>query len=103
MPLMSLVKPGHFLLIAGEDGRAWCDAARGVAKDFGLPLDAVTIGHIDGDYRDPRLAWVRQREISAQGAVLVRPDRVVAWRNMGAAKNSTADLAAALSQILGRA
>ncbi len=102
-PLMSLVKAGHFLLIAGEDGRAWCDAAKGVAKDFGVPLDAVTIGHIEGNYRDPRSAWVRQREISAQGAVLVRPDRVVAWRSMGAAKNPTAAFATALSKILGRA
>jgi 2,4-dichlorophenol 6-monooxygenase len=102
-PLMSLVEPGHFLLIAGEHGRAWCDAATGVAKDLGIPLDAVTIAHIDGDYRDPRSAWVRQREISAQGAVLVRPDRVVAWRSMGAAKNPTAALATALSKILGRA
>jgi 2,4-dichlorophenol 6-monooxygenase len=102
-PLMTLVKPGHFLLIAGEDGRAWCEAAKGIAKDFAVPLDAITIGHFDGDYRDPRSAWVRQREISAQGAVLVRPDRVVAWRSMGATKNPTAALAAALSKILGRA
>ena len=102
-PLMSLVKPGHFLLIAGEDSRAWCDAAQGVAKDLGIPLDAVTIGHVEGDYRDPRSAWVRQREISTQGAVLVRPDRVVAWRSIAAAKNPTAELATALSKILGRA
>ena len=102
-PLMNLVKPGHFLLIAGEDGRAWCDAAKAVAKDLGIPLDAVTIGHIEGDYRDPRSAWIRQREISAQGAVLVRPDRVVAWRSMGAAKSPTAELAGALSKVLGRA
>lgn len=102
-PLMSLVKPGHFLLIAGEDGRAWCDAAKGVAKDLGIPLGAVTIGHIEGDYRDPRSAWIRQREISAQGAVLIRPDRVVAWRSKGAAKSPTAELAGALSKILDRA
>lgn len=101
-PLMSLVKPGHFLLIAGEDGGAWCDAAKGVAKDLGISLDAVTIGHIEGDYRDHRSAWVRQREFSAQGAVLVRPDRVVAWRSMGAVQNPTAELATALSKILGR-
>ncbi len=101
-PLMSLLRTGHFLLIAGEDGQAWCDAAKGVAKDLKIPLDAIRIGHIDGDYRDPRSAWVRQREISAQGAVLVRPDRVVAWRSMGAAKSPTADLATALSKILGR-
>ena len=102
LPLMNLVRTGHFLLIAGEAGQAWCDAAKGVAKDLKIPLDAIRIGHIDGDYRDPRCAWIRQREISDKGAVLVRPDRVVAWRSMGAAKNPTADLATALSKILGR-
>lgn len=101
--LMNLVRPGHFLLIAGEDGGAWCDAAKGVAKDLKVPLDAIRIGHIEGDYRDPRCAWIRQREISAKGAILVRPDRVIAWRSMDAVANPTADLAAALSKVLGHA
>lgn len=102
-PLMDLVAPGHFLLVAGEEGQAWCDAAKGVAKDLGVPLDAVRIGHIEGDYRDPRCAWLRQRQISGNGAVLVRPDRVVAWRSFGAASNPTAVLAKTLLAILGRA
>lgn len=51
----------------------------------------------------PGIQSLLQRDISAQGAVLVRPDRVIAWRSMGAANTPTAVLTAALSQIVGRA
>ncbi|MBV8977168.1 MAG: FAD-dependent monooxygenase [Alphaproteobacteria bacterium] len=101
-PLMDLVSPGHFLLIAGENGEQWCDAAKSVAKDLDVPLEAVRIGHIEGDYRDPRCAWLRQRGISDQGAVLVRPDRVVAWRSLEAVSNATSVLESVLLKILGR-
>ena len=68
----------------------------------GLPLDAVRIGHVDGDLFDPRCTWLRHREIGADGAILVRPDRFVAWRSLGAAEDPAAELAAALGQILAR-
>jgi 2,4-dichlorophenol 6-monooxygenase len=102
LPLMALVRPGHFLLIAGEEGTAWCDAAVAAASDFGIALDAVRIGHIDGDYRDPESAWARYRQISKQGAMLVRPDRFIAWRNLGVSPSPGRELATALSQILAR-
>jgi 2,4-dichlorophenol 6-monooxygenase len=101
-PIKDLVAPGRFLLIAGEDGQAWCDAARGLAADLQLPLDAVRIGHVDGDLFDPRCEWLRRREIAGDGAVLVRPDRFIAWRGATAAEDPRAELASALGQILGR-
>jgi 2,4-dichlorophenol 6-monooxygenase len=101
-PLMDLVAPGRFLLIAGEGGAAWCEAAERLAEAGELPLDAIRIGHVEGEWRDPRSAWLRQREISAQGAVLVRPDRVVAWRSLGAAADPAAVLGSALAQVLAR-
>jgi 2,4-dichlorophenol 6-monooxygenase len=101
-PLMDLVAPGRFLVIAGERGSAWCEAAERLAKERALPLDAVRIGHVEGEWRDPRSAWLRQREISAQGAVLVRPDRVVAWRSLDASADPAAALERALAQVLGR-
>ncbi len=79
--IKDLVVPGRFLLIAGEDGEAWCEAAQELAADTGVPLDAVRIGHLDGDLYDPRCAWTRQRQITADGAVLVRPDRHIGWRS----------------------
>ena len=100
-PMKNLVAPGRFLLIAGEDGAAWCQAAKEMAS-AGLPLDAVRIGHLDGDLYDPRCAWVRHRQIASDGAVLVRPDRFIAWRHATAADDPRATLARALSQILAR-
>jgi 2,4-dichlorophenol 6-monooxygenase len=101
-PVKDLVTPGRFLLIAGEDGHAWCQAARQLAAETGLPLDALRIGHLDGDYYDPRCAWQRHRQIASDGAVLVRPDRFIAWRCPAGASDPRAVLAAALSQILAR-
>ena len=43
-PVKDLVAPGRFLLIAGERGGAWCEAARRVASEAGVPLDAVLPG-----------------------------------------------------------
>ena len=93
---------GRFLLIAGEDGQAWCEAARQLAAEAGLPLDAVRIGHLHGDYHDPRCSWQRHRQIASDGAVLVRPDRFIAWRHPAGSGEPRAVLAAALSQILAR-
>jgi 2,4-dichlorophenol 6-monooxygenase len=101
-PIKDLVLPGRFLLIAGEDGGAWCEAASRLASEADLPLDAVRIGHLDGDLYDPRCAWVRKREIESDGAILVRPDRFVAWRAPSAADDPSGELARALSQILAR-
>lgn len=98
--LMSLVRPGEFLLIAGEDGAAWCDAAKRLAETERLPVRAIRIGHLDGDYRDPRCTWLRHRQIGSRGAVLVRPDRFVGWRSMDAATDPTAELRGALTTIL---
>jgi len=101
--LRDLVAPGRFLLIAGEDGEAWCEAARDLAVDANVPLDAVRIGHLDGDLFDPRCRWVRHRGIGADGAVLVRPDRFVAWRSSSGTDNPRRALEDVFDQVLARA
>ncbi|MFG2561780.1 FAD-dependent oxidoreductase [Streptomyces sp. NPDC048496] len=65
------------VLLTGPDNRAWQEAARAVAHELDLPLTVHGIGAelIDVDDRWPGLYGV-----TAQGAVLVRPDGVVAWR-----------------------
>lgn len=96
--IKDLVAPGRFLLIAGEDGQAWCEAARQLVAEADLPLDALRIGHLDGDMYDPRCDWLRHRQIAGDGAVLVRPDRFIAWRSLAGASQPLAALAAAFSQ-----
>ena len=100
---VNLVSPGRFLLIAGENGGDWCDAARAVAAELGVSLDAVTIGHARGDYLDPRLTWTKHREHGASGAILVRPDRFVAWRMAEAVQDARVVLERALTGVLHRA
>ena len=101
-PIKDLVRPGRFLLIAGEDGEAWCEAATQLAAETELQLDAIRIGHLDGDLYDPRCAWLRYRQIQSDGAILVRPDRFVAWRAPTSVDDPCRALAGALSQILAR-
>lgn len=101
-PIKDLVGMDRFLLIAGEDGQAWCQAARAAAAATGAAVDAIRIGHIDGDLFDSRLAWTRARGISREGAVLVRPDRFIGWRASDMAPDPRAELISALMQILGR-
>ena len=102
LAVKDLVRPGRWLVIAGEDGQEWCAAAATLAAANDLPVDAVRIGHLDGDLFDPRLAWAQFRGITARGVVLIRPDRVVAWRSAGAAVNADSTLAEILGRILGR-
>ena len=97
---LDLVRPGRFLLITGEEGSSWADAGRAVADELGVPVDVVAIGHTEGDQLDPRSSWIKQREISARGAVLVRPDRFVAWRSLDASDRPEEELKTALSTIL---
>jgi 2,4-dichlorophenol 6-monooxygenase len=101
-PVKDLVAPGRFLLIAGEDGQPWCEAARQLATEADLPLDALRIGHLDGDLYDPRCGWLRHRQIASDGAVLVRPDRFVAWRCPTGVTDPRGALVAVFSQILAR-
>ena len=101
-PLKDLVRPGRFLLIAGEDGEGWCAAARHLARVNAIPLDALRIGELDGDLFDRRLAWQQYRGIERDGAVLVRPDRFIGWRSLRASAQPAAALADALQRILNR-
>ena len=100
---VDLVRPGRFLLIAGESGESWIEAASDLGAVNGLPLDAVRIGHLEGDYLDPQCRWLTVRGFGPNGAILVRPDRFVAWRNLGSAADPRGELGAALEQVLCRA
>ena len=99
-PLGDLLGHGHFVLIAGEDGEMWREAAMRVAAERDMLLDVVVIGPRDGDRLDMRLQWERVREFGPTGAILVRPDRFVAWRAMSAPQSPYAALDAAFTRIL---
>ncbi|MFC9555780.1 hypothetical protein ACFTWF_33685 [Rhodococcus sp. NPDC056960] len=69
-------------------------------KTHRLVLEAVTVGADDADLADARFAWLRKRQITRDGAVLVRPDRFVGFRSAGAVADPQAALTDALDSIL---
>ena len=77
MPLCDIAGRGNFLLIAGEDGESWCQAATQIAKESNVPLKAIRVSPSAGDWLDLRFDCLRYRGISPAGAILVRPDRFV--------------------------
>ncbi|NMO03658.1 aromatic ring hydroxylase [Gordonia sp. TBRC 11910] len=89
-----------FALITGPDGDAWLDAARQAADRFGIQLTAIKVGE-HGEYLDTDGRWRAVCQISDAGAVLIRPDKHIAWRISGAPEGSHVDaLIGALTEIL---
>ena len=101
LAMMDLAPYSRWTLITGIAGEAWEAAAEKVAREFGLPLSAVVIGpgrKVTDLYYD----WAKLREVEEAGAVLVRPDKHIAWRSMGLPEDPEGALRAALGTILGR-
>jgi 2,4-dichlorophenol 6-monooxygenase len=74
---------GRFTLVTGPEGEPWTRAARDLVRRTHLDLDIVVIaptGAGAGDYADATGAWSRTSGIGADGAVLVRPDGHIGWR-----------------------
>jgi 2,4-dichlorophenol 6-monooxygenase len=90
-----------FLLLTGDDGAPWQAAADAAAQTLGIKLVRAAIG-TGQPYQDADGTWATLREISAQGALLVRPDNHIGWRSHGAARDADAELTDALRQLLAR-
>ncbi|WP_141579085.1 FAD-dependent monooxygenase [Actinomadura sp. WMMA1423] len=89
-----------FVLLAGPDGAAWCEAAARVAERYSVTIRAVRIG--DGaEFADTGGGWAAVRETTGEGAVLVRPDNHVAWRSIGGSEDPAGVLGHAVSRVLG--
>ncbi len=91
-----------FVLLTFVKGEAWCDAARQLGKEFGIKIRTVRVGP-DGDAIDTDRTWQHLAEIAADGAILVRPDAMVAWRCRHLATDPGGTLRRAFSRILGNA
>lgn len=97
---LDLVGKGKFTLITGISGVAWAAATEQLALPF---LRTVVIGHQDA--QDVYCNWARVREIEEAGALLVRPDGVVAWRcshGVPGCDAALSELRTALKSILER-
>jgi tetracenomycin A2 monooxygenase-dioxygenase len=86
-----------FTLVSGYDGGQWLDDGATVAAEFGVPLHTYRVG---ADLADPD-GWLAGAGVSRTGALLVRPDGIVAWRSAGADEDPAATLRDVLGQITG--
>jgi len=91
---LDLVEPG-FALLARDGGVRWAEAA----AEAGLPITVHTIT-ADADL-DGR--WAERTALGPDGAVLVRPDRFVAWRSEALPADPTRSLRDVLAAVLGTA
>lgn len=92
----------RFTLLIGVGGARWADAARAVGRALDVPVEPVVVG-LGQPNNDTLGHWVRRREVADDGCLLVRPDRVVAWRSASAVADPAGALGSALGRILGRA
>lgn len=86
-----------FALVAGADGRNWTEAANALAA-AGMPLKAHGIAP-DGDLANPDARFEKTVGIGAHGALLLRPDGVIGWRNAGSDPDPRAKLADVMKQL----
>jgi len=98
---LDLVAPDRFVLLVGQPGSPWMEAAAAAGAALGVPLEAIAVGD-HGEVIDRDHAWRRQREVDPTGAVLVRPDQHVGWRAACLPADPAGALRDALARILGR-
>ncbi|GAA0950077.1 FAD-dependent monooxygenase [Kribbella koreensis] len=98
---LDMVGKGRFTLLTGIGGEAWVKAARAIAEETGVEVEAFVIGpgrELDDLYGD----WARLREITDNGCLLVRPDAHIAYRSHDLPADPTAALGDALRALLNR-
>jgi hypothetical protein len=97
---LDLAGPG-FALLAAPDGDAWCRAATDAATALNVPLTAHRVT-ATGRVVDPTGRFGTTFGLSPTGAVLLRPDGVIAWRGDDPAAAPDEQLRNVLSAVLAR-
>lgn len=107
LPLVStrdVVGHGRFTILTGIGGKPiWQAAADEVSKSTGVEIAVASIGW-GQDYADTFFRWHEVRGVGEKGAVLVRPDRTVAWRAQAPLEDgaaTSAKLQLVVNKILG--
>jgi 2,4-dichlorophenol 6-monooxygenase len=91
----------RFTLIVGVGGESWAEAATTIASELGVPIKTARIG-LRQDFDDIDGEWIKIREVSDRGCLLVRPDRFIAWRSHDLPRDPITALRQAMLSVLGR-
>jgi 2-polyprenyl-6-methoxyphenol hydroxylase-like FAD-dependent oxidoreductase len=90
-----------YVLLVGSEGKSWRDAAIAVAAKKNVPLTAVTVGS-QGDVVAASNAFETAYGLPSNGAVIVRPDGIVAWRATSPSQDAEKSVEEAMTRLLGR-
>jgi 2,4-dichlorophenol 6-monooxygenase len=96
-----LVPRDRLVLLVGRTSSPWAAALASVAAKFAERIDVVVVGD-QAHVIDRDNAWRRVREVGDDGAILVRPDHIVAWRSANVRRSPASELEGALQAILCR-
>jgi 2,4-dichlorophenol 6-monooxygenase len=96
---LDLAGQGRFSLLVGIGGAPWSEAAAKIAAELNITLSVYALGH-RCEYDDILGDWTRLREIGDRGALLIRPDRHVAWRSADLPESPQDSLRDALRHVL---
>jgi 2-polyprenyl-6-methoxyphenol hydroxylase-like FAD-dependent oxidoreductase len=89
----------RFLLLVGVDGQAWESAGVTLARESRL---VVRIGRVRPDDQSLQARLRDAYGMDVQGAVLIRPAGIIAWRAEHGSADATGALRAAIQRVLGR-
>jgi 2,4-dichlorophenol 6-monooxygenase len=95
-----LDRSAGFLLLANPDGQPWCEAAKALSAKIGVRIRPVRVA-VDGDALDTDGDWKRLCQLDSSGAVIVRPDGMIAWRSKAMVADPLRELEEAMQPILG--
>jgi putative polyketide hydroxylase len=88
-----------FVLLSGADGASWLEAAKKVSSALGIGIAAYCVGP-ESDLVNSNGNFESAAGISSRGAILVRPDKFVAWRERRQLSGHQAKLEQAMRQAL---
>src|ERR1051326_2497039 len=71
---------GKWTLLAGPRSVEWCDLAAASPEADAIHLHSYRLG-ANGNPKDTNDRWRKAYGVDEDGAVLVRPDAMVAWRS----------------------
>ena len=91
---------GDFVLLVRSKGEQWRAAVEAAAKGTGVAIRLVVIGR-GGDALDAEARWEALCGVAEDGAVLVRPDNMVAWCTTSLPDHADIELTRVLRAVLG--
>jgi 2,4-dichlorophenol 6-monooxygenase len=99
---LDLAPSTQLTVITGVSGQAWADAASRIASNSDVPLVPLVIGP-GRTVTDLYFDWARLREVDEDGVILVRPDKIIAWRSKSMVADPEGALRDVLSNVLDKA